>query len=304
MDGRTIRLFLVSGKPDEIVTAEILNWTGHVLSAPRNMLGTVRKRDEAAKTGVYFLFGEENSTGIREVYVGETDDVGRRIAEHLKDESKDFFEKFCLFTSKDQNLTKSHVRYLEYRLRQMCQDSGRCILQNKTEATKGSLPESDIADMEFFISQVSIILPILGYDVLRQRISTKDKADLTIKDASGAILDLIYPKNKHGYEAVGYLTSSSLVVRAGSTALKSPKFADSSQAAYADLRHRLIEQNVLIDDENPRLLRFIEDTEFSSPSAAAAVIHGGSRNGRYEWRVKATGQRLKDYEASMAEASA
>jgi len=38
---------------------------------------------------------------------------------------------------------------------------------------------------------------------------------------------------------------------------------------------------------------FVKDTEFSSPSSAAAVIHGGSANGLTAW-VNANGKSLKD----------
>ena len=38
---------------------------------------------------------------------------------------------------------------------------------------------------------------------------------------------------------------------------------------------------------------FAKDTEFSSPSSAAAVIHGGSANGLTAW-VNSDGQSLKE----------
>jgi hypothetical protein len=42
--------------------------------------------------------------------------------------------------------------------------------------------------------------------------------------------------------------------------------------------------------------RFSKDVEFSSPSAAAAVIEGGSANGLIEWRTN-DGRVLKDLDA-------
>ena len=113
--GRSIRLFLVDGNPNGIITAEVVNWTGHVLLAPRSKLADVLNRPELQKTGVYFLFGELSELGGRRpVYIGESDNVGKRILQHVKAEEKDF-EKFCLVTSKDLNLTKAHARFLERR---------------------------------------------------------------------------------------------------------------------------------------------------------------------------------------------
>ncbi|MBK1618475.1 hypothetical protein CKO42_08495 [Lamprobacter modestohalophilus] len=36
--GRSVRLFLVEGKSTGLITAEIMNWTGHVLTGPRTEL--------------------------------------------------------------------------------------------------------------------------------------------------------------------------------------------------------------------------------------------------------------------------
>lgn len=36
--GRSLRLFLVDGTPNGLLTAEIMTWTGHVLTGPRSNL--------------------------------------------------------------------------------------------------------------------------------------------------------------------------------------------------------------------------------------------------------------------------
>ena len=53
--GKSIKLFLVDGSINGILTAEIINWTGHVLSAPRTKLLDLIQREECARTGIYFL---------------------------------------------------------------------------------------------------------------------------------------------------------------------------------------------------------------------------------------------------------
>jgi predicted GIY-YIG superfamily endonuclease len=283
-----------------------MNWTGHVLIAPRSNLASVLKRQEASRTGVYFLLGDMSFE--QKVYIGESDDVGRRVLDHSKDEKKDFFEKFVLITSKDQNLTKAHARYLEGRLTEMARMAGRSKVENSTQPVGGILPESDLADMEFFINQIGIVRPVLGVDALRRTtvsslINSSAGSGGATDGAENKALELIYPKNKYGYEATGFMKDGLLVVRAGSTSLKKPAFAESSMGSYKYLRDKLIEDGVLIEGSHPNLLVFSRDYEFASPSAAASVIHGGSRNGRYEWRVAETNLRLKDYEASLAEAA-
>lgn len=115
--GRSLRLFLVDGTPNGLLTAEIMNWTGHVLTGPRSKLSELVQRPECGRTGIYFLVGPDPENSLRSlVYIGETDDVGKRLKQHNRPEAsggKDFWERVCLVTSKDQNLTKAHAKYLE-----------------------------------------------------------------------------------------------------------------------------------------------------------------------------------------------
>jgi hypothetical protein len=111
--GKTIRLFLVDGSPSGVLTAEIMNWTGHVLSAQRASLVEILRRPEANRTGIYFLVGSDpDRLGQSIVYIGESDNVGDRLTQHNRDEGKNFWESTCIVTNKDANLTKAHVRYL------------------------------------------------------------------------------------------------------------------------------------------------------------------------------------------------
>ena len=90
--GKSVKLFLVDGSPNGILTAEIINWTGKILSAPRSKLAELIQRDECKKTGVYFLVSAENES-FPLVYIGESDDVANRLKQHNRTEEsggKDF----------------------------------------------------------------------------------------------------------------------------------------------------------------------------------------------------------------------
>ena len=127
--GRSIRLFLVDGSPNGPLTAEIMNWTGHALTGPRTKLTELVQRPECGRTGIYFLVGPDPENTLRPlVYIGESDDVAKRLKQHNRPESqggKDFWERVCLITSKDQNLTKAHVKYLESQLISQAIKSGQ-----------------------------------------------------------------------------------------------------------------------------------------------------------------------------------
>jgi len=83
--GRTVRLFLADGTPSGLITAEIMNWTGHVLAGARTGLPRFLKRPELDRTGIYFLLGrdpEDPDNAI--VYIGESDNVRKRLAQHTQ----------------------------------------------------------------------------------------------------------------------------------------------------------------------------------------------------------------------------
>ena len=60
------------------------------------------------------------------------------------------------------------------------------------------------------------------------------------------------------------------------------------------MRQNLKDERTL--EVKPDHLLFTQDVEFSSPSAAAAVIHGGHANGLTAWKNK-DGKTLKELES-------
>ena len=112
--GRSVRLFLVDGKSTGLITAEIMNWTGHVLTGPRAELPKFLTRQEVSRTGVYLLYGQDtvNADTVM-LYIGESDNVGARLKQHNQEGKKDYWERTCIITSKDQNITKAHALLLK-----------------------------------------------------------------------------------------------------------------------------------------------------------------------------------------------
>jgi len=168
MAGRQIRIFLVDGTPNGIRTAEIINWTGAILVVPRARLAEIANRREATRTGVYCLVGPDPDYASREmVYVGEGDNVFTRLVAHSKDATKDFWTTAVICVSKDENLTKSHGRYLESRLIALADAAGRATLVNGNSSDENPLPEADVSDMEYFLEQVQVVFPVLGLTYLQ-----------------------------------------------------------------------------------------------------------------------------------------
>ncbi|QEL09956.1 GIY-YIG nuclease family protein [Kushneria phosphatilytica] len=302
--GRSIRLFLVDGTPNGLLTAEIMNWTGHVLTGPRSKLSELVQRPECGRTGIYFLVGPDPDNSLRPlVYIGESDDVATRLKQHNRPEDKggkDFWERVCLITSKDQNLTKAHVKYLESLLIKNAGDVGRAKLINGTSHDYGNLPESDRADMAFFVEQIRIVLPVLGFDFLRD--STRPpKSDEPQKPGSLESSPQFFMKvPRHGISAQGQEVDGEFFVLKGSLARR--EWAGPAHN-YQKLHQQLCDEGLLVEAGNG-LRRFIKDYAFSSPSAAAAMVVGRAANGRNDWKIDGTKTTYGEWQDQQVSAAA
>jgi len=162
MPSATIKLFLVRGEAKRLRTAELSNWTGKAVAGPRSELDRVLDREEAAKSGVYFLTGTDAESGKGAVYVGEAESIRDRLRGHLE---KDWWNHVVFFSSKDENLTRAHIRYLEGRLIEQARSAGRVVVMN-SQSSGAKLPESDREDMEIFLKRIHQLMPVLGADAL------------------------------------------------------------------------------------------------------------------------------------------
>lgn len=280
MASATIKIFLAHGDPKRLRTAELSNWTGKAVAGPRSEFDSVLAREESSNSGVYFLTGNDPETGKPALYIGEAESIRDRVKSHLE---KDFWNQIVFFISKDENLTKAHIRYCEGRLIEISKNAGRAVIKN-SQGSGSKLPESDREDMEVFLEKMQQLLPALGVELIVPAVSTTEAATET---------ELLTCEIK-GLKAKGYLTPNGIVVLAGSQAVLQPRESSTKYPWSTTLRDKLKEEGSLI--ENGDHLKFIKDVEFSSPSAAAAVIHGGQANGLTAWKNKQN-KSLKELEA-------
>ena len=280
MPSATIKIYLPHGDPKRLRTGEISNWSGKAVAGPRTELDQLLKREEATSVGVYLLTGVDPLSGGAAVYIGEAESIQSRLKQHV---DKDFWNHVVYFTSKDENLTKSHIRYLEGRLIELAKLAGRASLTN-FQASTSKLPESDRADMEIFLEKIEQLLPALGVEVLvpiAAPAESKEETRLLFCEISGL-------------KASGHLTPNGIVVLAQSQAVASLRPSAKDYPWVINAREQLAQDGVLVP-ENGHLI-FSKNHEFSSPSAAAAVIHGGTANGRTAWK-DGSGKTLKQLDS-------
>lgn len=287
--GKSVRLFLAEGTPGGLLTAEIMNWTGHVVAAPRSDLAALLKRPEATRTGIYLLLGDDpDSLGGQMAYIGEGDDVSKRLYQHARSEDqngKDFWDRAIVLTSKDTNLTKAHARYLESRFLTLALKAGRSRLTNGTMPPPIVLPEADVSDMEYFIEQAKIVLPVLGVNIFRsQEMAVISKPETVNQKLNSPVFEMTL--KKHGIAATAQEVDGEFTVLEGSVARL--KWSGSVGHSYTSLRAKLEHDGTLVQCPDGASMQFTRNHVFASPSAAAAVVAGRSANGRTEWLVEGT----------------
>jgi hypothetical protein len=280
MSSATIKIFLVHGDPKRLRTAEISNWTGKAIAGPRSEFEGVIGREESGSSGVYFLTGNDPESGKPALYVGEAENIKDRIKTHL---AKDFWNQIVYFVSKDENLTKAHIRYLEGKLIEQVRQANRALVMNG-QSSGSKLPESDREDMEVFLGKIYQLLPVLGIELL---VTAAGKA------TTDAEKEMFYCEIK-GLKARGRLTPNGFLVLKGSQAVLKERASSQKYPWPLNMRQRLKDEGVLSVSED--CLIFTRDEEFSSPSAAAAVVHGGHANGLTAWKNK-DGKTLKEIES-------
>ncbi len=304
--GKQIRIYLADDTASGIRHAEITNWTGQALACPRTRFPELRNWDEIKRPGVYFLFGINDETGEDAVYIGESEDVLDRLSAHTN--GKEFWNELIAFTSKDDSLTKGHIRYLESRLIELAARANRYRKTNSTSPLPSPLPRPDKDAMEEFLIAVRTLLAVLGHRVLEPYLtptqaihnaSNGAKATEVTDTSNTQVAQLSNPVFKllaKGIQlAQAKRTDEGLVVLSGSKAetIELPSLSDGGKL----LRAKLIQTEVLIPVGGK--LQFSRDYLFNSPSQAAAVIVGYSINGRDAWRLD-NGTNFDKYEKQIA----
>lgn len=308
--GKQIRIYLADGTSTGIRHAEITNWSGQALACTRPRFSELKDWEEIKRPGVYFLFGTDEDSGDDTVYIGESEVVLDRLSQHLA--GKDFWNELIAFTSKDENLTKGHVKYLESRLVQLAQSANRYKVTNIASPQLPALPRADRDAMEEYLMSTRALLGVLGHRVLdpyTQPTRTSLLADSTnskspqsvdpkvTESQPGTSLPVRFVLHIGDIYATAERTDEGLVVHAGANAAATAQ--PSLSPGYRALREKLQAAGTLAPAGGK--LKLIKDQLFSSPSAAACVLVGYSINGRDSWRL-ADGTTYGKYEENISKA--
>jgi hypothetical protein len=289
--GKKLTIYMIDGTAYGPRLGEIGNWVGKAIYCPRASVNKIINRHEFDNPGIYCLKGDPTDEAFDEkIYIGEAENIKSRLKQHLSDPNKDFTE-LIFFTSKDELLTKTQIRFLESRLIQLALEAKTAQIDNGNSPSLPTLHEADISDMEYFLEQIKLILPVMGFNFLiSSTVTQREKFDPKIKNE---VHETYYIKTK-SFKAIMTETDQGYIVAKGSEAKKT--LSNSCTETYKNMRRKLIETKIMVDHGDK--LIFAEDAIFNSPSAASNMILGRNSNGFTEW-VNKNGLTFKEVQDKM-----
>lgn len=282
MNGKHIELFLVDGVPGGMTTAEISGWTGHVLAAERSDLGALLKRSEAHRNGAYLFLAEDaDAVAGTRCYIGRTESFTQRFPSHSELKAREW-DRIVIITNKDDSFSEGHWGYLESRLVERARAASRSSLTNGNDPQGRRLSEAAQSDMEAFLAQLEIVLPVLGVDVFRGRATKPTPATEMTASPIFTLNDTKRHVTARAQVIDGEFTliEGSHVVPVWSAQGKS----ETTRRAYTSYREEheryLADGSIVVENGIGRVTR---DLHFNSPSRAGAIALGRSCNGRESW---------------------
>lgn len=289
--GKKLTVYMIDGTAYGPRLSEIGNWVGKAIYSPRASVNKIMTRPEFDNPGIYCLKGDPTDDAFDEkIYIGEAENIRSRLKQHLSDPNKDFKE-LIFFVSKDELLTKTQIRYLESRLVQLALEAKTAQIDNGNSPSLPTLHEADISDMEYFLDQIKLILPVMGFKFL---ISSTVRPDVDPETTSATSTRETYFIKTKSFKATMSETDQGYIVSKSSEAKKS--LSKSCTETYRNMRRKLVDTEIMVEDKEK--LIFAEDAVFNSPSAASNMILGRNSNGFTEW-VNKDGLTFKEVQEKL-----
>ena len=270
--GKSIDLYLMDGASTGRWQATLSNWNGVSYKIPRKELKDCDDIPELHAPGVYFLFGRDDESDKQFVYVGEGDDVLKRLLQpHTFEKDGTYWTETVVFITPDGTLEKGRIKYLESRFYSIVVESNRYLVKNGNKPPQSPVPRKIQDLLEEFIMNAQLVMPALGHKVFEPRPS-KDLSETEDDDL------LYFSRNQgKGGRATGKITDDGFWVLQGSYI--NPELVSYAQSAAKKAREKYassIDKNGILQ----------EDVPFGSPSTAASFVSGKSDNGLTAWKNK------------------
>lgn len=258
--GKTVTTYLVDSDPNGTQYAFISNKICQVFVIPRSNLAYLNKQEKLQKPAFYILLGEGDSSKPQ-AYIGETENFKERVKDH--DSKKTFWQKALVFVSKDADMTKSDVQYLEFRGIAEAKEAAIFELNENKQIPKcPNLPEFQQDTMDEFFDDIKFLASFVGCNIF-DKVDTKEE-------------HLFYVTGR-GSNAMGFYNVK------GFTVLKDSVIASDEVASFtAKSKRKEFIHEWTIPFENK--FKLTSNYTFSSPSTASSFCMGRPSNGWVDWK--------------------
>lgn len=171
---KTINLLLYDGNLSGVISIEDSSWnSGELYSAPRASVQDLLQTDACNKYGVYLLLS--NSM----VYVGQSSDLAKRLTQHTI--GKDWWESAVILTTKDDNLTRSDIDYLEYVLIERAFAIDKLDCDNKKKGNPPKVDKFRKVILDQYLAEALFLMQLIGITVFSE--GKSKKVDKNVKVA-------------------------------------------------------------------------------------------------------------------------
>lgn len=260
--GKTVTTYLIDGDPKGTQYAFISNKICQMFVVPRSNLAYLNTQEKLQKPAFYILLGEDEATKPQ-AYIGETENFRERVKDH--DSKKSFWQKALIFVSKDADMTKVDVQYLEHKAIAEAKKANCFVLNDNKQTPKApNLPEYQRDSMDEFFEDVKFLASFIGCNIF---------------EVSQPKTEHIFYTKGRGCDAKGFYSSNGFTVLKGSVIAKAmvPSFN------WKEKREGMVQEYAVAEGDR---LTLTSDKIFSSPSTAASFCLGRPSNGWMDWKDK------------------
>ena len=260
--GKTVTTYLIDGDPKGTQYAFISNKICQMFIVPRSNLSYLNTQEKLQKPAFYILLGEDEATKPQ-AYIGETENFRERVKDH--DSKKSFWQKALIFVSKDADMTKADVQYLEHKAIVEAKKANAFVLSDNKQTPKApNLPEYQQDSMDEFFEDVKFLASFIGCNIFE---FVQPKAEL------------LFQVKGRGCDSKGIYDSNGFTVLKGSIIAPTA----TSSFGWIDKRNKIIKEYTTTNGDK---ITMTTNKTFSSPSTAASFCLGRSANGWIEWKDK------------------
>lgn len=263
------------------------NWSGFGVVFRREQLQELKADESFKQAGVYVLVGNVSEEAI---YIGEADPVGERLKNHVA--NKEGWEWGVYFVDKNHKIGKTEVQFLEYELIQKAKTYGRAILLNKNSPTAPSMSPAGKATAKAFLSDMLLILPMLGINAFSAPKAAELEASLhaaNVEDSGNGNFDtVIVPAREEGFNKRFIGENCWFAIRIGAKQIPKLKYIAAYQVAPVGAVTHVAEIASITPYENSGkfLLTFKGPAQKIEPKCRTEYSNVNMQSPRYAQRDK------------------